>query len=79
MSKAQLIQLRKEIKLLKDDLKGEDVLINHYSYRISYLRFSNTPIALAQVQLELGAAYMRATLLENKIQEKELQLARLTV
>ena len=79
MSKEQLIQLRKEIKLLKNDLKGEDALISNYNYRVSYLKFSTTPIALAQDQLNLGAAYMRATILENQIQEKELQLSQLTI
>ena len=79
MSKEQLRQIRKEIYQLKEDLKGENALICYYSYRVSYLRFANIPISLAQVQLELGAAHMRAAILENKIEEKGKQLIRLVI
>ena len=79
MSKKQLRQIIREISQLKENLKGEDALICHYSYGVSYLRFANTPIALTQAQLELGATHMRAILLENNIKEKELQLSRLFI
>ena len=34
MSKEQLLQLRKEIKQLKEDLRGENALICHYDYKV---------------------------------------------